>query len=143
MGWFGGGSGNNNNNNNREEGSSASVETGFSDFGSGSASAFETSPNMYAAGGSGSGGASSGLQEFQDFSLQLQQQVLVQQVITELSHRSFEKCCASVTRDTGLTGKEVACISAVTNKWLDANEFLGGRLQRKQQQASAGQRNFN
>lgn len=79
------------------------------------------------------------MEEFQEFSVQLQQQVLVQTVITTLAHKAFEKCCASSARDGQLTGKEAACIAAVTNKWLDANEFLAGRLQRKQQQASSQQ----
>jgi hypothetical protein len=35
--------------------------------------------------------------------------------------------------------QEVACISAATNKWLDANEFLAGRLQLKQQKAAGQQ----
>jgi hypothetical protein len=35
--------------------------------------------------------------------------------------------------------QEVACISSATNKWLDANEFLAGRLQLKQQKAAGQQ----
>jgi Tim10/DDP family zinc finger len=130
MGWFGGGSSSDSSNH-----ESPSSERGFSELGGGSAS-FD--PPSF--GGGGGGAASSGMQEFQDFSVQLQQQVLVQTVITDLSHKAFEKCCASSsTRDGHLTGKEAACIAAVTNKWLDANEFLAGRLQRKQQQASGQQ----
>jgi len=124
MGWFGGGS---------SEPASPS-ERGFSD---GAAGFSDDGPNMYAGGGgAGSGG---GLSDFQEFSMNLQQQVLVQQVITELSHKAFEKCCATSTRDSQLTGKEVACVNSITNKWLDANEFMAGRLQRKQQQAQGGQ----
>jgi hypothetical protein len=131
MGWFGGGSSSDSSNH-----ESPSSERGFSELGGGSAS-FD-SPSF--GGGGGGSAASSGMQEFQDFSVQLQQQVLVQTVITDLSHKAFEKCCASSsTRDGHLTGKEAACIAAVTNKWLDANEFLAGRLQRKQQQASGQQ----
>jgi Tim10/DDP family zinc finger len=130
MGWFGGGSSSDSSNHD-----SPSSERGFSELGGGSAS--YDSPSF---GGGGGGAANSGMQEFQDFSVQLQQQVLVQTVITDLSHKAFEKCCASSsTRDGHLTGKEVACIAAVTNKWLDANEFLAGRLQRKQQQAAGQQ----
>ena len=131
MGWFGGG------------GSSepeSSSEKGFSDLSAGGYSPdTSSSPNMY------SGGGSSGLSEFQEFSVNLQQQVLIQQVITELAHKAFEKCCGSTsTRDAQLTGKEVACVNAVTNKWLDANEFLAGRLQRKQQQqAGAGGQQYS
>ena len=132
MGWFGGG------------GSSepeSSSEKGFSDLSAGGYSPdTSSSPNMYSG-----GGGSSGLSEFQEFSVNLQQQVLIQQVITELAHKAFEKCCGSTsTRDAQLTGKEVACVNAVTNKWLDANEFLAGRLQRKQQQqAGAGGQQYS
>ena len=124
MGWFGGGG---------SEPESSS-EKGFSDGGG----SYADSPNMYAGSGGGGGGGG-GLAEFQDFRLNLQQQVLVQQVITELSHKAFEKCCAasSSSRDAQLTGREVACVNAITNKWLDTNEFLAGRLQRKQQQQQA------
>jgi Tim10/DDP family zinc finger len=127
MGWFGGGSSSDSSSH-----EPSSSERGFSELGGGSAS-FD-SPSF------GGGAANSGMQEFQEFSVQLQQQVLVQTVITDLSHKAFEKCCASSsTRDGHLTGKEAACIAAVTNKWLDANEFLAGRLQRKQQQAAGQQ----
>jgi Tim10/DDP family zinc finger len=133
MGWFGGGS-------SKEQEEAPASETGFSELGGGS---FAGETNMSYGNNSGSSGASSsGLQEFQEFSLQLQQQVLVQQVITELAHKAFEKCCTASTRDNALAGKEVACISAVTNKWLDANEFLAGRLQRKQQQAAGQHQQF-
>ena len=125
MGWFGGGGSD----------PESSSEKGFSDGGG----SYADSPNMYASSGGGGGGG--GLAEFQDFSLNLQQQVLVQQVITELSHKAFEKCCAASSsassRDAQLTGREVACVNAITNKWLDTNEFLAGRLQRKQQQQQA------
>jgi len=124
MGWFGGSS----------EPESPS-EKGFSD---GGGAGFSDAPNMYGGGGGG------GVSEFQEFSLNLQQQVLVQQVITELSHKAFEKCCGSnSTRDSALTGKEVACVRSITNKWLDANEYLAGRLQRKQQaQGGGGEQQF-
>ena len=128
MGWFGGGSGS----------SESTSEKGFSDLGAGSSFAPDpssSSPNMYGS----SSGSNNGLAEFQEFSVNLQQQVLIQTVITELSHKAFKKCCGgTLTRDSQLTGKEVACVNAVTNKWLDANEFLAGRLQRKQQQQQSG-----
>ena len=120
MSWFGGG--------NKKDESDSTSERGYSDLGSNSAS-YASSPNMY--GGSTSGSSSSsGLQEFQEFSVALQQQVLVQTVITDLTHKAFGKCCATATSNNTLTGKEAACISAVTNKWLDSNEYLVERLQR-------------
>jgi Tim10/DDP family zinc finger len=127
MGWFGGGS------SDESSSSSSASDSGFSD----DSSLYSSSPNMYGSSAS-SGGGSSGLQEFQEFSVALQQQVLVQSVITDLTHKAFEKCCTSATTSNTLTGKEAACISAITNKWLDSNEFLAGRLQRKSQQSSGG-----
>ena len=128
MSWWGGGG-------SKKEDPS---EKGFSD---GSPDFADTGPNLMQSSSSSTAGG--GMAEFQQFSLSLQQQVLVQQVITELTHTAFKKCCtASSTRDSQLTGKEVACIHAATNKWLDANEFLMGRLAKKQQQqqnAAAGQ----
>jgi Tim10/DDP family zinc finger len=124
MGWFGGGSSD-------ESSSSSASDSGFSD----DSALYSSSPNMY---GSSVSSGSSGLQEFQEFSVALQQQVLVQSVITDLTHKAFEKCCTSATTSNTLTGKEAACISAITNKWLDSNEFLAGRLQRKSQQSSGG-----
>ena len=118
MGWFGGGD--------DSSSSSSSQEKGFSDSGAAS-----FAPPM---GGGGGGGG--GVSEIQSFGVQLQQQMLVQTVITELAKKSFDKCCESSTTQSGLSGKEAACIAAVTNKWLDTNEFLMGRLARKQQQAS-------
>jgi Tim10/DDP family zinc finger len=127
MSWFGGGKKNNDNHE-----TDSTEERGFSDQLS-SPYPSSMSNNMY--GGTGAPGASSsGLQEFQEFSIALQQQVLVQTVITDLTQKAFSKCCSSSTTSTTLTGKEAACISAITNKWLDSNEFLAGRLQRKQQQ---------
>ena len=82
----------------------------------------------------GAGGAS----EFQEFSMGLQQQLMVQTVITDLSDRAFLKCITSC-KDSQLSGKEVACIQAATHKWLDTNEYLMGRLQKKQQMASQQQ----
>ena len=131
MGWFDGGA-------SKED---KLKEKGFTD---GSAASFDSSPNMYAGGSSPSsaGGGNSGLAEFQQFSLQIQQQILVQQAITEISQKAFDKCCKGSTRESALTGKEAACIASIANKWLDANEFMAGRLQRKQQQAS-GQQKFS
>ena len=129
MGWFGG------SNNTNETSQQQHHETGFSDD---SSSLYSSSPNMYGGSSSSNNNSSSGLQEFQEFSVALQQQVLVQTVITDLTHKAFEKCCTNATTSTSLTGKEAACISAITNKWLDSNEFLAGRLQRKQQQQVSG-----
>lgn len=84
--------------------------------------------------GGGGGGAGSAMAEIQQFGAALQQQILVQQAITDMSDRAFVKCITSSMKDPQLSGREVACIQASTNKWLDTNELLMGRLARKQQQ---------
>ena len=73
--------------------------------------------------------------ELQQVGLALQQQLLVQQVISDLTDRSYEKCVTSKPSDT-LSGSQAACIKATVNKWLDTNEFMTGRLAKKQQMAA-------
>jgi len=122
MGWFGGGS---------------TEEPSEKVFGNSDDMQQPTSM-MMPPGSAPAGAGGSGLSEFQEFSMALQQQLVVQQVITELSNKAFQKCITS-TRDSTLSGKEVACIHAATNKWLDSNEFLVGRLGQKQQQQTGNQ----
>lgn len=124
MGWFGGGSDDNS--------SSSMGEKGFMD--SGHHHDMDHSMSL----GAGGGASPS---DFQQFSMAIQQQMVVQQAITDLSDKAFVKCITQC-KDSTLSGKEVACIHAVTNKWLDANEYMVGRLARKQQQAS-GQQGFD
>jgi hypothetical protein len=81
---------------------------------------------------SSGGGGGDGMQELQQASMALQQQMVVQQVINDLSDRAYEKCVTSKPADT-LTGSQVACIKATVNKWLDTNEFMAGRLAKKSQ----------
>jgi hypothetical protein len=120
MSWFGGGS-----QKEEREKSFASTDT----------DGFDAGDNMLSLGGSDNGGGAS---EFQQFSMGLQQQLIIQQVITDLSDKAFLKCVSS-TRDGQLSGKEVSCIYAATNKWLDTNDFMGGRLAKKSQQQQQGQ----
>jgi len=128
MSWFGG-----------RKKTEESKEKGFLDssdasFPAGDASALGV--------GAGAGGGGGGLSEFQEFSMAIQQQMVVQQAITDLSDRAFLKCITS-TKDSQLSGREVACIHAITNKWLDSNQYMVGRLAKKQQQAvSAGGASF-
>ena len=75
------------------------------------------------------------MQEMQQASMMIQQQLLVQQVINDLSDRAYEKCVTSKPSDS-LNGSQVACIKATVNKWLDTNEFMSGRLAKKSQQGS-------
>jgi len=123
MSWFGGGS-------KKEE--EEPSEKGFAD-----ASEFG------AFGGGSGGGGGGGMSEFQEFSMAIQQQMIVQQAISELSEKAFQKCITS-TKDPQLSGREVACIHAVTNKWLDSNQYMVGRLAKKQQQqAQSGGASFS
>lgn len=73
----------------------------------------------------------------QQFSVNLQQSVLVQTIITNLSDTAFGKCITGKPGDA-LSGKEAACIHATVGKMMDTNEFMMGRLAKKQQQASGG-----
>lgn len=127
MSWWGGGSKSN----------EPDTTSQGSSFGGGSD--FDSSPNMYSSGGSGDGGSS--MQELQQFSIGLQQSVLVQQVITDLTQKAFT-ACIPVSRDNKLSGKEVACIHSTTNKWLDCNEYMMGRLARKAQAGGGSEKQF-
>ena len=86
------------------------------------------------AGGYGGGG---GAMEMQQFSVALQQSVLVQTIITNLSDTAFAKCIVGKPGDS-LSGKEAACIHSTVNKLMDTNEFMMGRLAKKQQQSGGG-----
>jgi hypothetical protein len=114
MGWFGGDS------DKREEASSSASK----DFSSDDVAAFGST-------GSTSVGGATG-QEISHFAQQLQQQVVIQQVITILTDVSFAKCITGKPSDS-LSGRDAACVHATVNKWLDTNEFMMGRLAKKQQ----------
>ena len=120
MSWFGGGGSSSSGSSSNSSSSDFSHDdsVGYSDSGS----------------GSGGGGMGSAMAELQQAGMVLQQQMLVQQVINDLSDRSYEKCITSKPSDT-LSGSQVACVRATVNKWLDTNEYITGRLAKKQQQA--------
>jgi len=122
MGWFGGDS----------ESSSSGGEA--KSFTSDDAAGYGGGANMMSSASSGGGGsASNAAAEMQQMSMMLQQQMLVQQVINDLSDKSYEKCITSKPSET-LTGSQVACVKATVNKWMDTNEFITGRLEKKAQQ---------
>jgi hypothetical protein len=81
-------------------------------------------------------GMSSG-NDMQDFGMALQQQLIVQQVISQLTDTAFQKCITGKPSDS-LSGSNVACIHSTVNKWMDTNEFMMGRLAKKQQQRGGG-----
>jgi import inner membrane translocase subunit TIM8 len=103
---------------------------------------FTSSDDASFGGGGGGGGgyagagAGSSMNEMQEFSVQLQQSVLVQTIITNLTDTAFEKCISKP--GDSLSGKEVACMHATVGKMMDTNEFMMGRLAKKQQAASSG-----
>eukprot|EP00557_Chaetoceros_sp_GSL56_P005071 CAMPEP_0176498514 /NCGR_PEP_ID=MMETSP0200_2-20121128/12366_1 /TAXON_ID=947934 /ORGANISM="Chaetoceros sp., Strain GSL56" /LENGTH=125 /DNA_ID=CAMNT_0017896735 /DNA_START=55 /DNA_END=432 /DNA_ORIENTATION=+ len=80
----------------------------------------------------GAGGAAA---EIQQFGVAIQQQMLIQHTITNLSDKAFEACITKPGES--LSGREAACVQAVTLKWLDTNQFLVKRMEKKM---SAGQR---
>jgi hypothetical protein len=131
MSWWSGGGG---------DKSSQSVSKSAKDFTSDDATSagYGAAENIL---NSGATAASDGMLELQQAGLVLQQQLLVQQVISDLTDRSYEKCITAKPNDT-LSGSQVACIKATVNKWLDTNEFLTGRLAKKQQMAQQHQAQF-
>lgn len=72
--------------------------------------------------------------EVQQVAAAIQQQLLVNMVITKISHTAFMKC-VDKSRDSQLTGREVSCIHAVANKWLESNQYLRGRMVKKAEQS--------
>jgi Tim10/DDP family zinc finger len=84
-------------------------------------------------GGGGGGGA---LAELQQFQVMVQQSLMVQEIIGDLTEMAFVKCITGKPNDH-LSGKEVACTHSVVGKWMDTNTFMNGRLAKKQQSASS------
>ncbi len=99
------------------------------DFTSDDLSSFPSSDTNFASVG-GNGGSGIGFGDMQQFTLALQQQIMVQTVINTLTEKAFEKCITGKPGDS-LSGKDVACVNATVCKWLDTNEFINGRMARK------------
>jgi hypothetical protein len=72
--------------------------------------------------------------KLQDFSMAIQQQMIVQKVISKLTDRAFHKCITSSKSLDSLSGVQVACIYSMVNEWMDTNKFMMGGLAKKQQQ---------
>jgi len=126
MGWFGGGGSSDSKSRKVEENFTSSDAEGFSG----------ASTNFASSSPAGGNAGSSVAAELQQFSLGLQQQMLIQAVVTNLNDISFNRCITGKPGES-LSGKEVACIHATVGKWLDSNEFIMGRMQRKQQAAQS------
>ncbi|KAL9190704.1 hypothetical protein ACHAXT_000410 [Thalassiosira profunda] len=103
------------------------------DFTSDDVSSFSSSDTNFASSSMGGGdplmASATGLGDMQQFSMALRQQMMVQTVINTLTDKAFEKCIARP--GDSLTGKEAACVNATVCKWLDTNEFINGRMERK------------
>ncbi len=112
-------------------GGDESSEPASKDFSDGSG--FEGVPMSAAPSHSGGGGG--GMSELQQFASAIQQQAIIQKTITTLSDKAFEACISKPS--DSMSGREAACIQAVTMKWLDTNQFMVKRLEKKM---SAGQR---
>jgi hypothetical protein len=121
MGWFGGGS---------SSASSSSSSSSAMDFRSEDTNAFQGSTNF--ASPSSSSSSSSNTAELEQFSVALQHQMLVQAVITSMSDTAFNRCVQGKPGDS-LSGRDVACIHATVGKWLDTNEFMMGRMAKKEE----------
>merc|ERR1712157_298001 len=97
------------------------------------------SPVSSSSGGLGSSGSVGGSGSIEQFSVALQEQLLVQQAISTLTDKSFEKCILGKPSDSSLSSRELECISSTVGKWIDTNEFMMGRLGRKaEKQFGAG-----
>ncbi len=124
MSWFGG----------KKSGDSQSSSSSSS--GSFSPSDYDSDDHMpLDLGGSSS---AAGMADLQAFSQTLAQQVLINNLITEMSDDAFNKCVTGKPNDGVLGSKEVSCIHATVNKWMDTAEFMVGRLNKKQQRAAGG-----
>mmetsp|Transcript_10489 Transcript_10489/g.14702 ORF Transcript_10489/g.14702 Transcript_10489/m.14702 type:complete len:126 (-) Transcript_10489:364-741(-) len=113
----------------------SSSDAGTSDFSSNTDFTSDDDAGFAAA---SNASAMSGGGDIQQFSMALQQQMLVQQVITKLTDVAFERCITGKPGDS-LSGSQAECIQASVGKWMDTNEFMMGRLAKKQQASQAGQ----
>ena len=77
-----------------------------------------------------------GLEDMQRFAQSIQQQALVQSIITDMTREAMEKCVTGTPKDGKLTSSQVSCVHSCVNKWMDTNEFMNGRLAAKAQQAN-------
>ena len=105
------------------------------DFTSDDVSGFTSSDNFASSSSLGGGddpmmSQATGLGDMQQFTLALRQQMMVQTVINTLTDKAFEKCITGKPSDS-LSGKEAACVQAVTLKWIDTSMFLSKRLEKK------------
>merc|ERR1712071_351869 len=88
--------------------------------------------NSYGSAGAVGGGVGGSAGDLKQFAMALQQQVVIQEVMNKLTSQAFERCITGKPGDS-LRGSEITCIHASVGKWLDTNDFMIGRLQKKSQ----------
>ena len=122
MGWFSGSSGD-------DSPPKSYDESSFGDSGG----HFDSSAARGGGGGGGGGGA-----DMRQLAASIQQQTMVQQIITDITNEAMAKCITGAPKDGKLTSSQVSCVHSTTNKWMDTNEFMNGRMAAKAQQANQG-----
>ena len=126
MSWFGlggGGSDDSDSDKSSSYGSGSSfTETSFDNSPS---SSFDNNPSSFSAPSSG-GGAGDMQQEL----MMAQQQAMIKQVMFKLTDSAFQKCVSSPS--SSLSSSESSCIKAVVSKYLEASEFLVGKMSQQQ-----------
>ena len=104
------------------------------DFTSSDDASFSSGANMMSqpsSSSSSSGAAGASTSELEQFAAAIQQQMIIQETISMIADKAMVKC---ITKPSdSLSGREAACIAAVTNKWLDTQSFITTRFAKKMQ----------
>jgi hypothetical protein len=126
MSWFGLGGGSSDD----DKSSSSSYDTSSSypesSFDNSSSQSFPQQQQSYAP-SSGGGSASDIQQEL----MMAQQQAMIKQVMFKLTDSAFNKCVSKPS--SSLSSSESSCIKATVNKYLEASEYLVGKMSQQQQ----------
>jgi hypothetical protein len=109
--------------------SKSSEQPATKDFTSSDESDFSDSVPISTPSANISGGGGSAMAEMQQFAQAIQEQTIVQATINNLTDKAFEACISRPNES--LSGKEAACIQATTMKWLDTNQFMVKRMEKK------------
>lgn len=114
--------------------------SGSSDDAPPSTQSFDDTSSSFSGGSPMAAGGGGGMtqSDMQQVAANLQQQALVQAIITDITTEAVKKCLTGNPKDSKLNGTQVACIHSTVNKWMDTNEFMNGRMQAKTQQAQRG-----
>eukprot|EP00603_Paraphysomonas_imperforata_P016102 CAMPEP_0114466724 /NCGR_PEP_ID=MMETSP0104-20121206/9230_1 /TAXON_ID=37642 ORGANISM="Paraphysomonas imperforata, Strain PA2" /NCGR_SAMPLE_ID=MMETSP0104 /ASSEMBLY_ACC=CAM_ASM_000202 /LENGTH=132 /DNA_ID=CAMNT_0001640119 /DNA_START=53 /DNA_END=451 /DNA_ORIENTATION=+ len=130
MSWFGlGGGGSDDKSSSSYESTSSYPESSFDNsasqsFDNSASQSFPQQQQSYAP--SVGGGAGDIQQEL----MMAQQQAMVKQVMFKLTDTSFNKCVSKPS--SSLSSSESSCIKATVNKYLEASEYLVGKMSQQQ-----------